>query len=94
MAQNHMENLHDRVSALEIKMEENNKTTWRIFEAIYGNGKPGLLSDVRSIRESMEGHHKEVEEKSHEKKADWKWIITTTLSLIASLSAIIVAITS
>ncbi len=39
-----MSSINERMTALESLTTENNKTLWRIHEAIYGNGKPGLLA--------------------------------------------------
>lgn len=74
----------ERLAKVESQLEENNKTTWRVFEAIYGNGKPGLLSEFRLLRQSVEEHHKA----TTVNKSDWKWIITTAVAA----SAVIVAI--
>ena len=35
-------NINERLAKLENGLEENSKTLWRVFEAVYGNGKPGL----------------------------------------------------
>ena len=40
----------ERLTALETQVGEINKTTWRIHEALYGNGKPGVLADVHAIK--------------------------------------------
>lgn len=46
--------VNERLAKVENQLEENNKTTWRVFEALYGNGKPGLLSEFRILRQSVE----------------------------------------
>lgn len=74
----------ERLAKVESQLDENNKTTWRVFEAIYGNGKPGLLSEFRLLRQSVESHHKAVTVN----KSDWKWIITTAVAASAVLVAI------
>lgn len=76
--------VNERLSKVESQLDENNKTTWRVFEAIYGNGKPGLLSEFRLLRQSVEAHH----QSATVNKSDWKWIITTAVAA----SAVIVAI--
>lgn len=76
--------VNERLAKVESQLDENNKTTWRVFEAIYGNGKPGLLSEFRLLRQSVEAHHQSVTVN----KSDWKWIITTAVAA----SAVIVAI--
>lgn len=79
--------IHERLSALETKTEETGKTVWRIFEAIYGNGKPGIISDLRCLTENVEKHHKNVEQLQARSHNDWKWIISS----IIAVSAVIVA---
>lgn len=74
----------ERLAKVENQLDENNKTTWRVFEAIYGNGKPGLLTEFRMLRQSVEEHHKS----TMANKSDWKYIITTLIAV----SAVIVAI--
>ena len=74
----------ERLAKVENQLDENNKTTWRVFEAIYGNGKPGLLSEFRLLRQSVESHHKA----ATVNKSDWKWIITTAVAASAVLVAI------
>lgn len=76
--------VNERLSKVESQLDENNKTTWRVFEAIYGNGKPGLLTEFRLLRQSVEAHH----QSATVNKSDWKWIITTAVAA----SAVIVAI--
>lgn len=78
----------ERLSKVESQLTENNKTTWRVFEAIYGNGKPGLLTEFRMLRQSVEEHHKAAATAQNQKRSDWKYIITT----LVAASAVIVAI--
>lgn len=80
--------VNERLSKVESQLDENNKTTWRVFEAIYGNGKPGLLTEFRMLRQSVEEHHKTAATAQNQKRSDWKWIITTSVAA----SAVIVAI--
>ena len=76
-------NVNERLAALEKATEENGKTIWRVFEAIYGNGKPGLLAEMQSLRQSVEAHHAD----AHTAKADWKWIV----GMIIAAAAVAVA---
>lgn len=76
-------NLNERLAALEKATEENGKTMWRIFEAVYGNGKPGLLAEMQSLRQSVEAHHAE----AHIHRRNWQWIIAALISLAAVLVA-------
>lgn len=80
--------INERLAKVENQLKENNKTTWRVFEALYGNGKPGLLSEFRILRQSVEEHHTSVAALQKQARSGWKYIITT---LIAA-SAVIVAI--
>ena len=48
--------LSERLAVLEKMMDENGKTIWRVFEALYGNGKPGLLSEFQTVRGRGEEH--------------------------------------
>ena len=72
-------NLNERLAALENQTNENSKTIWRVFEAIYGNGKPGLIADVQSIRQMLETqkHHGQA----------WQWVITTIIAAAAVIVA-------
>ena len=76
-------NFDERMKALERQTAENGKTITRVFEAIYGNGKPGLLLEFHLLRQSVEKHHREVEERRKEHKLDWQWIITTIIAAAA-----------
>lgn len=76
--------INERLAKVESQLDENNKNTWRVFEAIYGNGKPGLLSEFRLLRQSVEAHH----QSATVNKSDWKWIITTAVAASAVLVAI------
>ncbi len=72
-------NINERLAKLESGMEENAKTLWRVFEAVYGNGKPGLIADVQSIRQLLES------KKNHGQ--NWQWIITTVIAAAAVAAA-------
>lgn len=78
----------ERLAKVENQLDENNKTTWRVFETLYGNGKPGLLTEFRMLRQSVEEYHKTAATAQNQKRSDWKWIITTSVAA----SAVIVAI--
>lgn len=82
-----MATVNERLAALEKKTEESSKTLWRVFEAIYGNGKAGLLTEFQLLRKSVEEHHEEIAENHKRNKADWKWLITTGIAIAAVVSA-------
>ena len=71
--------INERLSALERQTDENGKTIWRVFEAVYGNGKPGLIADVQAIRQTLEA------QKSHGQA--WQWLVTTAIAAAAVLVA-------
>jgi len=60
----------DRLGRIETKLDND-------YRAIHGNGKPGLLDDVRELQsrvQALEDHHKE-SEKNHSKL----WVIVSIL---------------
>lgn len=77
------ENLNERIAALEKATEEINRTLWRLVEAVYGNGKPGLITELQLLRRAVDAHHTE----ATTQKADWKWLI----SLLIAAAAVAVA---
>lgn len=83
-----MPSISERLAAVERGLEENNKTTWRVFQAIYGNGKPGLTAELQLLRQSVEKHHAETEQRRKEHKVDWQWIITTLIA-VAAIAAVL-----
>lgn len=76
-------NINERLAVLEKNSEETAKTLWRVFEAIYGNGKPGLLTEFQLLRKSVEEHHESIAEERKKSKNDWKWIATTAIAIAA-----------
>ena len=79
MSQEHFEDTSARLVRLESKMEDNVKTTWRIFEAVYGNGKPGLITQIQNIQAKLDA--------ATAHKADWKWVISTLIAVAALVAA-------
>lgn len=82
-----MPSVNERLATLESQMKQNNDTTKQIFEAIYGNGKKGLLTEFQLLRKSVEEHHQKIEDKNKEKKADWKWLVPTVAAILAAVAA-------
>lgn len=78
-----MATVPERLSALENQMSEDCKTTWRIHEAIYGNGKPGLITEIRLLRQSVDSHIAA----HHDRRVDWKWLITSGIAVAAIAGA-------
>lgn len=88
--------LKEDVAKLQTTVEDNNKTVHQIEQALYGNGKPGLLSDFRSLKESVERHHNEYEKRieneqsgKKERKLDWQWVITALIAIAGIVAAIL-----
>lgn len=88
--------LKENVAKLQITVEDNNKTVHQIEQALYGNGKPGLLSDFRSLKESVERHHRDYENRvedersrKKERKLDWQWVITALIAIAGIVAAIL-----
>ena len=86
----------ERIIKIETTLEDNNQVIHRVEQAIFGNGKPGLLSDFRLLAESVERHHREADARikaeaaaKRERKTDWKWIVTTIVAIAAVAAAII-----
>lgn len=85
----------ERIARLETLLEDNNKAIHRIEEALFGNGKPGLISDFRLLSDSVNRHHKasqerirKEEELKQERKTDWKWVVTTIIAIAAVITAL------
>ena len=74
---------NERLAKLENQLEENGRTTWHIFEAVYGNGKPGLVADVQALRQAVESLRRETTLRND----NWQWIITTIVAVIAIAAA-------
>ena len=85
----------ERIARLETLLEDNNKAIHHIEEALFGNGKPGLISDFRLLSDSVNRHHKasqerirKEEELKKERKTDWKWVVTTIIAIAAVITAL------
>ena len=90
-----MTQIFERIVKLETTLEDSNKTIHRVEEAIFGNGKPGLLSDFRLLAESVNRHHRDADERiaaenaeKHRRKLDWQWVITTIVAVSAIVAAL------
>ena len=65
---------NERLASLETKVGEINKTTWKIHDAVYGNGKPGILAELHAIRRA---------------RVDIKWLVSTVVAIAALVIAYI-----
>lgn len=78
-----MPNVNERLASLEKQTEENGKTIWRVFESIYGNGKPGLITEFRALKQSVEAHHQAVEKLQNNTSAKIQWFVTSIIAIAA-----------
>lgn len=79
-----MNDLEPRLTELETLMRENNKTLWKIHAKIFGNGEPGLVTQLALLTQSVQEHL----QSEARRGADWKWIITTLIAIAAVVTAI------
>ena len=88
-----MSQMIERITKIETTLADNNDTIHKIEQALFGNGKPGLLSDFRILAKSVNHHHAEAaarrEAEKQQKKLDWQWIITTLVAVAAILAVFI-----
>ena len=77
--QEKLNELREDFAAMTAKMDSNGKQINRVYEALYGNGKPGLISEFQQLRSSVEQHHRA----ESESKVDLKWIVTTLVAIAA-----------
>ena len=82
----------ERITYLEAGFDDIKDDVKKVVDALYGNGKPGLLSDFRQLKENVHKHHESVEELTKQKKNDWKFVITTLLSVVSASIALVVAL--
>lgn len=82
----------ERITRLETICEALARDVRKVVTALYGNGKAGLLSDFRQLKENVEKHHEAVDELTKEKKSDTKFVVTTILSVISAGIALVVAL--
>lgn len=77
----------NRLSRLEAQMSDIAEDVRRITNAVYGNGKPGLITELQMLKQSVEAHHQSVDELRKQARGDWKWIVTTLVAVAAVLAA-------
>ena len=90
-----MSQVIERIARLETLLEDNNQAIHHIEEALFGNGKPGLISDFSLLSDSVNRHHKYAQERirkeeelKKERKTDWKWVVTTIIAIAAVITAL------
>lgn len=69
------------IGHLENSLEENNKKTNKVYDAIYGNGRDGLITEFKLLRQSVETHHLSVEKLQNKTTDKWQWMITTLVAI-------------
>lgn len=82
----------ERVTRLEFAFDDLSGDVRKVVDALYGNGKPGLLSDFRQLKENVKQHHEAVDALTKEKKSDIKFVVTTLLSVVSAAIALVVAL--
>ena len=88
MTQNH-KTIAERLTLVEKITEDTNNIVKKLEAAIYGNGENGLKTDLELLRQSVENHHKEAEDRIKAQKADWKWIVATLVAIGSVLTSVV-----
>lgn len=68
-----------RLTALETLTTQNSQNISRIVDAIYGNGKPGILTNIELMKADL------VTQRSERRSSigNWQWIVTTIIAILA-----------
>ena len=71
--------MEERLAKLEVLTGQNSQNITRIVEAIYGNGKPGILTNIELMKSDL------AKQKNDKRNGIGylQWIITTVLAIIA-----------
>ncbi len=83
----------ERLTLVEKITEDTNTIVKKLEAAIYGNGENGLKTDLELLRQSVENHHKEAEDRIKAQKADWKWVVATLVAIGSVLTSIVAIFT-
>lgn len=75
--------VNEKLAELTANVESLSKQINRVYDALYGNGKPGLISEFRELRQNVQSHHESVRELQTQSRNDWKWVITTIVAIAA-----------
>lgn len=73
------DNTEQRLTKMEVLTKDNQENIKKIVDAIYGNGKPGILTNIELMKHDLKTHIENCEKK----KANWQWIITTLIAIAA-----------
>ena len=85
--------ISERLTLVEKITEDTNSIVKKLEAAIYGNGENGLKTDLELLRQSVENHHKEAEDRIKAQKADWKWVVATLVAIGSVLTSIVAIFT-
>lgn len=80
--------IRERLASLETTMKGNQEALKKLTDAIYGNGKLGLIAELSNLNKALETHL----EAMGAKKADRKWIITTIIAIAGIITSITIAL--
>lgn len=75
---------HGNIAAMMSDIENADARIERITTAVWGNGKPGLISDVQSISQRITDMQNDVTELKQDAKGRNKLLIATLLSSLGS----------
>ena len=81
-----MASVGDRLASIEATFKEHGKKLDRIEAAIYGNGKAGLITELKLLQQSVNEHHQSVDELRNRSRGDWKWVVTTCIAIAAVIA--------
>lgn len=81
--------ISERLAAVEKTTKSTNEIVEKLEQAIYGNGKPGLITELALLRQSVQEHHKEADERLKEQKSDWKWVVATLVAIGSVLTSVV-----
>ncbi|MGN0848528.1 MAG: hypothetical protein ACI4OV_02410 [Victivallaceae bacterium] len=85
--------ISERLTLVEKITEDTNNIVKKLEAAIYGNGEPGLKTNLEVLKKSVENHHKEAAERLKEQKSDWKWVVATLVAIGSVLTSIVAIFT-
>lgn len=85
--------ISERLTLVEKITEDTNNIVKKLEAAIYGNGEPGLKTNLEVLKKSVENHHKEAEDRLKEQKSDWKWVVATLVAIGSVLTSIVAIFT-
>lgn len=79
--------MRQKMERVETLLANNDKQTQMVFNAIYGNGKPGLITELQRLRDSVEAHQKSVDNSNNNRQAQIQWAITSLIAVAAIVAS-------